>query len=331
MSISWDAVAELIDRHDRFLLTSHARADCDAAGSELGLACILESLGKEVRIINPDPLPAPIRFLDPGGRIESLATVESPFWNESDLFWVLDTSAWKQLADMADVFRSANCAKAVLDHHRSSDDLGAVTFKDTSAEATGRLVYELARHLQVPLTKAMAVPLLAAITTDTGWLRFNSTSAGTFHAAGDLVAAGAVPHELYENLYEQHSFARLKLQGRALAGSESVLGGLLNHAAVVFDDFTETGAVSTDTEGLVNALLEVKDTIASILFVQMSPTGPWKLSFRSRGEAFDCSKLAENFGGGGHRNASGATMHGSLEEVRAPVLEQARAMLAEIA
>ena len=117
-------------------------------------------------------------------------------WIESiDVLMVLDTAAWAQLGDMCEVIRTTKATKMVLDHHLSSDDLGAELFKDTAAEATGRLVIEAAEQLGVEITPEVARALFAAVATDTGWFRFASTSAGTYQLAAQLTAAGAQRRE----------------------------------------------------------------------------------------------------------------------------------------
>ncbi len=130
---------------------------------------------------------------------------------------ILDTSAWAQLGSMADVVRSTKALKVVVDHHVSQDDLGAEVFKDVDAEATGRLVIDAMDQLKVPLTPDIARAAFVAIATDTGWFRFSSTTAGTFALIARLVQAGANPDEIYKNLYENDSLARLRLVGRTLS------------------------------------------------------------------------------------------------------------------
>ncbi len=115
----------------------------------------------------------------------------------------------------------------MLDHHVSSDDLGAEQFKDVQAEATGRLVLQAAQQLGVKLTQEIATPLFAAIATDTGWFRFASTTGDTYRAAGALVDRGARPNAIYNSLYEQDTLARLNLIGRVLARAKTELDGRL--------------------------------------------------------------------------------------------------------
>ncbi len=192
--------------------------------------------------------------------------------------------------------------------------MGAEQFKNVEAEATGRLVLEAAQHLGVKLSPEIATPLFAAIATDTGWFRFGSTRGDTFRAAGALVDAGAQPNEIYNSLYEQDTLARLKLMGRILASAKTDLGGRLIYTIVEQADFKATGALPSDTEDIVNMTLNVGGTQVAVIMVEQ-PSGGFKISFRSRSQV-DCSKLAEQFGGGGHKAAAGAFVPGPLAEAR---------------
>lgn len=204
MTIRWDRFTEIVRQHHRFLLTSHIRPDCDALGSELALARVLRGLGKDVAIVNGQATPPNLAFIDPRGEILSLEKdLSLDHIPDHDVLIVLDTSAWAQLGPICRLLRGTPAVKVVIDHHLSEDDLGAESFKDARAEATGSLVLEAAEALGAPLTPDVATPLFAAIATDTGWFRFGSTWSGTYRAAAKLVDAGASPAEIYRALYEQ--------------------------------------------------------------------------------------------------------------------------------
>ncbi len=188
MSINGSRFVEVINEHENFLLTSHIRPDCDALGSELGMAGVLEAIGKRVRIVNGQPTPPNLAFIDPRQQIQTMFREVKPEEIEDvDLLMVLDTSAWAQLGPMGGVLKDTMAKKVILDHHVSEDDLGAEAFKDVTAEATGRLVVDAAEHLSVALTAEMAMPLFAAIATDTGWFRFANTGARSLEIAAALV------------------------------------------------------------------------------------------------------------------------------------------------
>lgn len=290
------------------------------------MAGVLEALGKDVMIVNAQKTPPNLRFIDPQQKIKTLgADVQLVDLEDREILLVLDTSAWAQLGDMALVLRSTQARKLVMDHHVSEDDLGAEPFKNTKAEATGRLVLEAAGQLGVALTPEIAAPLFAAIATDTGWYRFGSTTGDTYRFAGQLVDAGARPNEIYRELYEQDTLARLQLVGRTLARAQSELEGRLIHTAVFRSDFQETGAIASDTEDVINLTLTVAGTQVAVILVEQ-PDGKFKISFRSR-SSFDCSKLAEIFGGGGHKAAAGAMTPGPFDAAQKKVLDAVRSAM----
>ncbi|MEQ8837926.1 MAG: bifunctional oligoribonuclease/PAP phosphatase NrnA [Lacipirellulaceae bacterium] len=325
--INWQPLVELIAANDSFLITSHCRADCDAIGSELGLALALESLGKRVQIINGDEIPQHITFMDPENRVEEIEQVPLETLRQHQVFVVVDTSAWGQLGPMADVLRGFQGERVVIDHHVSEDDFGAHVFKDATAEATGRLILELIEELGVDLTPEMAAPLFAAIATDTGWFRFSSVKEPAFEALAKLVAAGASPPETFSKLYEQHSLARLHLRGKILNHGKSECSGRLLWTYVSQKDFAETGAQLTDTEDAINMQLAVAGAEAAAMFVELEPEKT-KVSLRAKGD-FDVRAIAEQFGGGGHKAAAGITMSMPREEAQSSVLDALRASMGE--
>ena len=324
MPIHWPRFVELVRSHDRFLLTSHVRPDCDALGSELGMAGILEALHKSVVIVNAQETPPNLKFIDPEQRLNALGVDVKPNELEAcEVLMVLDTSAWAQLGTMADIVRSTRAHKLILDHHIGEDDMGAELFKDPRAEATGRLVLEAAHHLGVAITPQIARPLFAAIATDTGWFRFGSTTGVTLRSAAELVEAGASPGEIFNALYEQDTLARLQLRGRILARTATELDGRLVYTAALKEDFEASGALPSDTEDVINMTLAIAGTQVAVIFVEQS-SGGFKLSFRSRTPSVDCSELAKSFGGGGHKAAAGASISGPWPAVQVKVLDAVR-------
>lgn len=326
MTIDWRGFVDIVRSHQRFVLTSHVRPDCDALGSELGMAGVLESLGKEVRIVNAHETPSNLAFIDPRRRIKQLGQdVQPADLEDAEVLVILDTSAWVQLGSMADVVRSTSFRRVLIDHHVGEDDLGADSFKNIEAEATGRLVVEAADALDVRLTPEIAAPLFAALATDTGWFRFRSTSAETLRLAGRLMDAGADAAGIFNALYEQDTLARVKLRGEILARVVAEVNGRLVHTYVRLDDFRRTGALPIDTEDVVNMTLAVAGSEVAVIFVEQKPDA-FKISFRSRCEV-DCNQVARQFGGGGHKAAAGASLEGPLDEVRGRVLDAVRAAM----
>jgi phosphoesterase RecJ-like protein len=322
MSIDWRPFVKLVNDADSFVLTSHMRPDCDAIGSEIGLALALQSRGKTVRIVNGDAVPPHIAFIDPDHQVQVLGRDLAAAEVSGDVLVVLDTSSWTQLGPMAEVVRQLAAQKIVIDHHVSEDDLGATVFKDSESESTGRLVLQAIDALGAPLSAEMAAPLFTAIATDTGWFRFASVTDKTLAAAARLVAAGARPHLIFAALYEQNSLARVLLQGRILTNVISHLGGRLLSTSITRADLEAVGAEPTDTEDIINRLLSVAGVEVALLFLELS-LQETKVSLRSRSPV-DVREIAEQLGGGGHRAAAGVRFRGPLAAAEAAVLDAVR-------
>jgi phosphoesterase RecJ-like protein len=328
MSINWKQFTQLVRAANDIVLTSHIRPDCDALGSELGMADVLRGLGKRVRIVNGQATPPNLTFIDSQNEILVWGqSVSSEQLRDVDLVIILDTSAWAQLAPLRPFLESTSAKKIILDHHVSQDDLGAIPFKDTSAEATGRLVVEAADQLGVKLTAQAAVPLFAALATDTGWFRFGSTTQETYRLAARLVDAGAVPAQIYADLYENESLGRVRLRGIVLSRVETELDGALVYTHILLDDFEKSGALPSDTEDLINQALEIHGTLFAVIMIEQ-PTGGFKISFRSRC-GLSCNDVAAQFGGGGHQAAAGAYLKGDYSVVSDQVLSHVRQRLSE--
>ncbi len=320
MPIDWQPLVEILRTHQRFVISSHVRPDADAIGSEMGLCGLLEQMGKEVRIVNPSATPNHLGFLDPTNRIRKIGegiTLEEVC--NTDVHLLVDTSAWQQLTELRKTLETTKAKKVVIDHHLSSDHLGAELFKDTTAAAAGILICELADALGITPTVEQGTALFAAIATDTGWFRFPNVDARTIQRIAWLIELGVQPHVVYRELYEKSSLARLHLHGRVLSRVSIEFGGAMGMTYVQQKDFDETGAHPSDTEDLVNDCLTIVGTRCAVIFVEQK-SGQVKVSFRSR-SGLDVAKIAEQFGGGGHRLASGAMLAGPLDRARSVVME----------
>ncbi len=197
--------------------------------------------------------------------------------------------------------------------------------KNPTAEATGRLVVNAAAHLDVPLTGEIATPLFAAIATDTGWYRYGALTGDTYRIAGKLLDAGANPAAIYTELYERDTVGRVRLRGLILSRTQVELDGRLAHTYVRKSDFDQTSSKPSDTEDVINLTLGIAGTEAAVILVEQL-TGGFKLSFRSRCE-LDCSEVAREFGGGGHKAAAGAFIDAPFEQAQHLVLDAVRARM----
>ena len=323
-AMDWSVLKQIIDQNQSFLITSHVRPDADALGSELGMRAILQAMGKTVTIVNASAPPANLQFMNPPGVILKLNdTITKANIPKVDVIIVVDTSAWQQLGTMADVIQNATATRVVIDHHVSSDQMNAVELKDVHSAATGELICEAAEAFGIEFDADVANWLYAAIATDTGWFRFPSTTARTMRIGAMLIDRGASPHFVFNLVHEQSSLSRVRLGGRVMGLTQSEADGRLVWVQVDAKDLAETGAVPSDTEGLVNQCLTVAGSEAAFIAVELQTT-QIKFSLRCR-YPHDVAALAEQFSGGGHKLASGATLSGPLnvavEKMRTAFLE----------
>ena len=325
MPIDWSPFVAFVQSHQRFLIMTHVRPDGDALGSEIGLACALRQLGKSVRVVVASNLGPRYEFLDTATTpVERFRPPGEAFRNV-DAIIIVDTGTWNQLGEFGPFMQSMAVGKAVIDHHRTQDDLGGIRFVDTTVEAAGRLIYDATMALGVPVTTEAANALFMALATDTGWFRHSSTGPRTFDLARELVQAGANPTRIYDAIFDQSTLGRMRLIGRALDRMTADAGGRIVHTEVYLADYEETGAIPPDTEDLINYPRGVTGVEIALVFIEQAAGGT-KVSFRGK-EPIDVGRLAEQFGGGGHQMASGATVMKSVADTRVAVLAAARAAL----
>jgi bifunctional oligoribonuclease and PAP phosphatase NrnA len=327
MPLDWTPFVDVVRRHQRFVLTTHIRPDGDGLGSMLALADLLERHGKTVQMTVASAIPPRYDFLDPEKRVRRFA-LPGEAYRSADAAIVLDTGTWNQLGDFGTFLRTLAVSKVVIDHHPTQDDLGALQLVDTSAEATGRLVFEAVTALGGPLTEKAAHCLFVALAMDTGWFRHANTTPATFTLAAMLVRAGAQPTTAYDWLFERSTLGRLKLTGLVLERLQTALGGKVAYTEIRRGDYEATGALPQDSEDLVNYTRSLAGVEVGLFFMEQ-PRGGVKVSFRSQARV-DVGKLAEQLGGGGHRLASGAILEGSLEDARTRVLASVAAALAAL-
>ena len=329
-TIDWRRFAEIVRSASKIILTIHHRPDGDCVGSAVAMRQILLQLGKDVRIMTPHKTPPTLTFLDPNQYCTALEdmTDEDIRWMQSaDLFFVLDTSSWAQLGEMATPFRESSAKKIVLDHHIKGDDIGAVRFIDPNAEATGALVVQAADALGMPLTAEIAQSAFVALAADTGWFRFSSVTPETFRTAAKLVEGGTQPDVMYREMYEQESLGRIRLIGRTLSKTETYSDGHFLLTWIRLEDFEAAGARSSDSEDIINMLLQVRGSKMAVLISELKDK-TFKISFRSRC-AVDCSVLAAQFGGGGHKKAAGASLSLPFEQTKQTIVEAVMKALEE--
>jgi phosphoesterase RecJ-like protein len=303
-------------------ISTHINADGDGCGSEVALARILAQKGMTVKIVNPTPWPDTYEFLV-GKDVVDATSEGSSALKKADLLIVLDISDVKRLGNLSDTVRALKTSKIVIDHHIPSDEPPSQEMlADTTACATGELIYDLAITLDAEITPEIAVALYVAILTDTGGFRFSNTSARCLAVASQLLAAGVEPEEMYRRLYASHPIGRLHLLRDALATLEVDPAYGISWISVAAGAAEEYGLKSEDLEGLAEHPRSVGGTRMAIFFRDLGH-GKIKASFRSTGDV-NVNEFARQFGGGGHAKAAGALIPGTIDEVRHTVVNAAR-------
>jgi phosphoesterase RecJ-like protein len=310
----WNAIGDAFREARRFLITTHVNPDGDGLGAELGLWAYLKSRGKDVRIVNPDPLPPRYAFLEELGHYESYTPAEhEAVIADRDIVVVLDISKWERLDGLGERLSRSDARTVCIDHHpfeaNGMADLYAV---DLKAAATGQLVYEMIRAWNHEVDPVMATGFYVSILTDTGSFRFSNSDARAHRVAAELISLGLDPNDLYEKVYGNSSLARIRLLGEALSTLRVELEGNVILLVLSREMMDRHGALASDTEGFVDIARTVQGSEGVGLLMERAD-GKIKTSLRSKGR-ISVNRIATRFGGGGHELASGATLEGPLDE-----------------
>jgi phosphoesterase RecJ-like protein len=307
-------------------ISTHINADGDGCGSETALARLLGQLGIRSRIVNPTPWPEMYKFML-GSDVKDASDMGAKALKEADVLVVLDISDVKRLGVLADAVRKLTIPKLVIDHHLPSDEPpSTLLLADTAACATGELIYDFATCLGLEITPDIARALYVALLTDTGGFRFSNTTARCLSIAGQLIASGVEPEEMYGRLYASMPVGRLHLLRDALATLEVDPEYGISWISVPAGAAEQYGLRSEDLEGIAEHPRSIGGTRLAVFFRDLGHDKV-KVSFRSTGDV-DVNKFARLFGGGGHARAAGALIEGDLEVVRKKVVAAAREFLA---
>jgi phosphoesterase RecJ-like protein len=317
---SISALLSLIRERNRFVVTSHARPDGDAIGSAVGMMHLLEGMGKEVVVAFADPIPEPFQCLEGVERIVHTLPEAVP---DAAIILECDSVARTGFA-LIPAGLTIN-----IDHHLSGRNYADFNWIDASACAVGALVYDIALAAGVPITTAMADCLYTAVLTDTGSFNYPGTNAATFALAQHLVQCGTNPNRIAQAMYFSNPRSKVRLLGTAL--NNMVIQGAVCWSVISQQDMLQAGASVEDCEGVVNHLIGMSGIEAAILLRQQPDLNEYRLSLRSKGIGrVDVALVAEHFGGGGHRNASGLTQRGTAEAITERVVAEIQLQLAPL-
>lgn len=318
-----DQILDTIRENQRFVLTSHINPDGDGLGSELALYHFLKNKQKDVTVLNDSPVPENCRFMDREDAIFKRYgndTRENVL--KADVIFILDISEMSRLGSMREVIEESPAKRICIDHHAANAFPGNILYADEKAAATGILIKNLIDRSNEKITAEMAEALYVAILSDTGCFRFSNTDARTHEISSDLLIAGADHQKIYHFLYENNSWEKTKLYSNALSSLKQEAEGKIAIMMITRDMIKQSKAAYEDIEGFADFARNIKGVLISILFVELN-NAEIKISFRS-GIDVPVNKLAAEFGGGGHKNASAAVVENySLDETIAKVTDVA--------
>lgn len=304
-------VVDAIKAGDDFLIATHVNPDGDALGSAIALAMGLKSLGKKVSVYDRDGVPETYTFL-PGQEI-----VLSDMTGVKAGTLILVDCNKPVRAGLSEDLKFKNTM--VIDHHETDSDFGQVKWIDPAIPATGLMVFEILKSLDVALTTEMAQNIYTAIALDTGTFRYSNTTADALHAGAELIEAGASPGHVADKLYSNWGMNRFALFQAVLSNMD--LCGDICFLSITRKMHKEFKTSEPDTENFVNFPLQIDSVRASVMLKELVSRKGWRVSMRSKGD-INVADIAERCGGGGHRNAAGCNIEGTYEEAKGILIKE---------
>ena len=316
---NFEACRMLIAGHSTFVLTTHMNPDADGLGSELAFASYLLSQGKTVHILNHSATPPNCLFMDPHSRIQQFDPAhDAHLLKEAGIIVILDANQPDRLASLKPFVLQSSAKKICIDHHLDREEFADLFIIDEEAAATGEILFNLLTFLTPqPLSQEIATCLYTAIMTDSGSFRFPKTDGELHRIVAELLDRGADPVTSYQQHYEQESLGSLHLLSRALESMTLTYGGTIASMVITRRDFLETGTTELDTHSFITKALNIGGVMIGLLLTEVDDGV--KISFRSKGD-IPINKLAQEFGGNGHKNAAGARLPGEMLDNILPIL-----------
>ena len=309
-------ILEVISESGKILIATHIYPDADAMGSQLAMGEILTALGKEVYLYSEEPVSHILGFLPGSDRLITAMPIPDSF----DCAISLDCGDRHRLGKAADVLLTIH-PFIVIDHHVGHKKFGDLRWVEPGRSSTGEMIFNLSSELGVDLSYDAAFCLYAAIVADTGSFKYSSTTAETFRVAGELLGKGVKPQEISGFLFDNFSKNRLQLLQNVLATLELYKDDKIAFIHVSREMFERTGTCGADTERFINYPRSLA-TVKVAVFIKETETDVIGVSMRAKGEC-DVARLADEFGGGGHRSAAGFKITGeTIPQIRRKLLQE---------
>ena len=303
---SWDSLTELITNSKNILLSTHVNPDGDGLGSEIGFYYHLKSIDRKCRIINISPIPEIFKSLDPENCIETYSTSHDQWLKKVDLTILFDIGDYRRINE---IYPQIKNSKIVLfDHHPlQKDNPYCLEVLDLGAPATGYMVWKYLKYLSngmkdIDIISANA--LYAALITDTGSFRYESTHSDAHLMAASLLDLGVKPYEIHKSIYEQRSLSQVKLMSNVIQSLEFAYEGKVAWFKVDSKMLDSANAKAEDIEGFTEYIRSIKNVEVAFM-IQEIDSSRYRINFRSSGK-YIINDIAQSFGGGGHIYAAGA-------------------------
>jgi bifunctional oligoribonuclease and PAP phosphatase NrnA len=313
-------ILEEIKNHKTFCVVGHIRPDGDCIGSQLAMTLALKSMGANVVCWNQDPVPPKLLFMDPQRLLQ-----QPKAGLKFDCVIAVDAASYERIGTVADAIEHRKIL-INIDHHPSNTRYGDLNWIASNASSSGEMVFQLIKAARWPLTPVIADGLFTAISTDTGSFQYPSTSPDTFEIAGELVKRGASIARICDEVYQSYSLSRVRLLRRVYNQFKLTDENRIAYLWLKKSDYSKSGATREDTEGLIDHIRAIEPVEVACLFEEVEP-GETRVSFRSKHPEINVNEIAKQFGGGGHKAASGARINGSQLSVQRKVISAIRKAL----
>src|SRR5919205_952567 len=281
-------VVELIEKKDRFAITSHVRPDGDGLGSSLGLFWLLKSLNKDVEVVMRDPAPHSYQELPGAKQIRVTPAVDRSY----DAVFVIECSD----IDRPGLIDLENHLVVNIDHHSTTELFGTINWIDSTASAVGEMIYNLCKALGVRVTKEIAECVYTALITDTGSFHYSNTSERTFKVASELVSAGVKPAKVSQAVFANYPWSKIELMSGVLSTVRRDASGRVAWLVQTQEMQDRARATDEDGDGFVNYPMSCGDVEACAFFKETAP-GLYRVSLRSKCDV-NVARIAERCGGG---------------------------------
>ncbi len=317
---------EKIRQSKNIFITGHINPDADVIGSALAIYLWIHKMfaEKDIDIIFKDNLPYWLNFLP---NFDKIKVCNNKVEKDYDLGIILECSDITRMDEIIDFNRLKFVVN--IDHHLNNKrNVYNLNFKYPTYASCAEILFDIFETLKVKFDNKIATCIYVGIVTDTGKFQWSNTNQHSFYTAIKLLSYGIKPYEIYKNIFRQRSYNSMLLLGKVLSTMQIIRIFNVNVGIIEasYDMFRTTETTVLDTEDFVNFPMCVVGINVSI-FLREDKPNVVKVSFRS--DSVDVERIARNWGGGGHKFASGAIIKGKIEEVKNEVLKVLKNYLGE--